>query len=43
MDPTHPARQDAGYQYVVVDDCWFDPQRDAAGNLRANPTEFPAA
>ncbi|MFJ8596794.1 glycoside hydrolase family 27 protein [Streptomyces sp. NPDC093598] len=32
----------AGYQYVVVDDCWFDPQRDAAGNLRANPTKFPS-
>ncbi len=23
-----------GYQYVVVDDCWFEPTRDAAGNLR---------
>ncbi|MFE9021383.1 glycoside hydrolase family 27 protein [Streptomyces sp. NPDC007808] len=34
--------RDAGYQYVVVDDCWFDPQRDAAGNLRANPTKFPS-
>ncbi|WP_030735146.1 ricin-type beta-trefoil lectin domain protein [Streptomyces sp. NRRL S-31] len=32
----------AGYQYVVVDDCWFDPQRDATGNLRANPTKFPS-
>ncbi|AKN72345.1 alpha-galactosidase [Streptomyces sp. PBH53] len=32
----------AGYQYVVVDDCWFDPQRDPAGNLRANPTKFPS-
>ncbi|MFI8166015.1 glycoside hydrolase family 27 protein [Streptomyces sp. NPDC085931] len=32
----------AGYQYVVVDDCWFDPQRDAAGNLRSNPTKFPS-
>lgn len=32
----------AGYQYVVVDDCWFDPQRDAAGDLRANPTKFPS-
>src|SRR3954451_7330542 len=21
--------RDAGYQYIVVDDCWFDPQRDA--------------
>ncbi|MFE0330976.1 glycoside hydrolase family 27 protein [Streptomyces sp. NPDC058960] len=34
--------KDAGYQYVVVDDCWFDPQRDSAGNLRANPTKFPS-
>ncbi|OUD04272.1 glycoside hydrolase family 27 protein [Streptomyces swartbergensis] len=32
----------AGYRYVVVDDCWFDPQRDAAGNLRANPAKFPS-
>ncbi|MET8578378.1 lectin [Streptomyces sp. NPDC005012] len=32
----------AGYQYVVVDDCWFDPQRDAQGNLRAHPTKFPS-
>ncbi|MEU4447047.1 ricin-type beta-trefoil lectin domain protein [Actinosynnema sp. NPDC050801] len=32
----------AGYRYVVVDDCWFDPQRDAQGNLRAHPTRFPA-
>ncbi|MER7476379.1 ricin-type beta-trefoil lectin domain protein [Streptomyces sp. NPDC126510] len=32
----------AGYQYVVVDDCWFDPQRDPAGNLRADPTKFPS-
>ncbi|MDX3245872.1 glycoside hydrolase family 27 protein, partial [Streptomyces sp. ME18-1-4] len=34
--------KDAGYQYVVVDDCWFDPQRDAAGNLRANSAKFPS-
>ncbi|MER5835799.1 ricin-type beta-trefoil lectin domain protein [Streptomyces sp. NPDC002130] len=34
--------KDAGYRYVVVDDCWFDPQRDAAGNLRANPAKFPS-
>ncbi|POX50662.1 RICIN domain-containing protein [Streptomyces sp. Ru72] len=34
--------KDAGYQYVVVDDCWFDPQRDSAGNLRANATKFPS-
>ncbi|MGW2256323.1 glycoside hydrolase family 27 protein [Streptomyces sp. NPDC001780] len=34
--------RDAGYEYVVVDDCWFDPQRDAQGNLRAHPTRFPS-
>ncbi|XVS61530.1 glycoside hydrolase family 27 protein [Actinosynnema sp. CA-299493] len=34
--------RDAGYQYVVVDDCWFDPQRDSAGNLRPHPTKFPS-
>jgi alpha-galactosidase len=32
----------AGYQYVVVDDCWFDPNRDAQGNLRGSPTKFPS-
>lgn len=35
--------RDAGYQYVVVDDRWFDPNRDAQGNLRAHPAKFPAA
>ncbi|MEO3755398.1 ricin-type beta-trefoil lectin domain protein [Streptomyces sp. B6B3] len=34
--------RDAGYEYVVVDDCWFDPQRDSQGNLRAHPTKFPS-
>ncbi|MEV5717108.1 ricin-type beta-trefoil lectin domain protein [Amycolatopsis mediterranei] len=33
--------RDAGYQYVVVDDCWFDPQRDSQGNLRGNASKFP--
>ncbi|WP_416973736.1 glycoside hydrolase family 27 protein [Streptomyces sp. 4F14] len=33
--------RDAGYRYVVVDDCWFDPQRDASGALRAHPSKFP--
>ncbi len=32
----------AGYQYVVVDDCWYDPQRDSAGNLRPNASRFPS-
>ncbi|MEU4623312.1 ricin-type beta-trefoil lectin domain protein [Actinoplanes sp. NPDC023801] len=34
--------RDLGYKYVVVDDCWFDPNRDSAGNLRANPQRFPS-
>ncbi|MDG4795692.1 ricin-type beta-trefoil lectin domain protein [Micromonospora sp. WMMD1082] len=32
----------AGYQYVVVDDCWQAATRDSAGNLRADPTRFPS-
>ena len=32
----------AGYQYVVVDDCWMQDTRDASGNLRANTTRYPS-
>lgn len=31
-----------GYQYVIVDDCWFDSNRDSAGNLRGDATRFPS-
>jgi len=31
-----------GYQYVVVDDCWFNPNRDSAGNLQGNSSRFPS-
>ncbi|MFE2476750.1 NPCBM/NEW2 domain-containing protein [Streptomyces sp. NPDC059389] len=31
----------AGYQYVNLDDCWALPNRDAAGNLVADPVRFP--
>jgi alpha-galactosidase len=34
--------RDRGYRYVVVDDCWFDPHRDAAGDLRGDPARFPS-
>jgi alpha-galactosidase len=34
--------RDAGYKYVVVDDCWFNTNRDAQGNLQAHPTRFPS-
>jgi alpha-galactosidase len=31
----------AGYQYVNVDDCWAEPQRDADGRMQANKARFP--
>ncbi|KAB1161705.1 alpha-galactosidase [Micromonospora sp. AMSO12t] len=34
--------RDLGYRYVVVDDCWFNPDRDAQGNLQAHPQRFPS-
>ena len=34
--------RDAGYKYVIVDDCWFNPQRDAQGNLEGSPDRFPS-
>jgi len=33
--------KDAGYQYIVIDDCW-QVSRDAAGNIVADPQRFPA-
>ncbi|GAB7039027.1 ricin-type beta-trefoil lectin domain protein [Catenuloplanes niger JCM 9533] len=34
--------RDLGYRYVVVDDCWMSPNRDANGNLQAEPSRFPS-
>ncbi len=34
--------RDLGYKYVVVDDCWFNPNRDSAGNLQGDPGRFPS-
>ncbi|WP_328536175.1 glycoside hydrolase family 27 protein [Streptomyces sp. NBC_00344] len=31
----------AGYTYVNLDDCWALPNRDASGNLVADPVRFP--
>ncbi len=31
----------AGYQYIVIDDCW-QVSRDAAGNIVADPEKFPS-
>ena len=33
--------KNAGYQYVNIDDCWAEPQRNAQGNLVPNRTRFP--
>jgi alpha-galactosidase len=33
--------KDAGYQYVVIDDCW-QVSRDANGNIMADPQRFPS-
>jgi alpha-galactosidase len=33
--------RDAGYRYVVVDDCWQDLTRGPHGELRASPDRFP--
>jgi len=34
--------KDAGYEYIVIDDCWSLKQRDKAGNLVADPEKFPS-
>ncbi|GAA2387641.1 hypothetical protein GCM10010404_50800 [Nonomuraea africana] len=34
--------KDAGYEYVNIDDCWMATQRDAAGDLQADPVRFPS-
>ncbi len=33
---------DAGYEYLVIDDCWSLPQRDKEGKLVADPKKFPS-
>ena len=32
---------EAGYEYVVIDDCWSLKERDAQGRLVADPAKFP--
>ena len=33
--------KDAGYNYIIIDDCWSMKQRDEGGNLVADPAKFP--
>ncbi|XP_077518805.1 alpha-galactosidase A-like [Amblyomma americanum] len=32
----------AGYEYLIVDDCWSSMSRDTSGNLVADPRRFPS-
>lgn len=32
---------EAGYEYVIIDDCWLLPDRDENGRLQPDPTRFP--
>jgi len=34
--------RDAGYNYIVLDDCWSVRERDPDGNLVADPVKFPS-
>jgi alpha-N-acetylgalactosaminidase len=31
----------AGYEYVIIDDCWLAKSRDSSGRLQPDPTRFP--
>jgi len=33
---------DAGYKYVIVDDCWLAKNRSADGKLESDKTRFPS-
>lgn len=34
--------KEAGYEYIVIDDCWSLKQRDESGRLVADPVKFPS-
>ena len=33
---------DAGYEYIIIDDCWLSHERDAEGKLQPDPERFPS-
>ena len=39
---SQPEWRNAGYEYVNIDDCWSDMERDANGRLVGNSTRFPS-
>ena len=34
--------REAGYEYVIIDDCWLAKERDADGRLQPDPERFPS-
>lgn len=32
----------AGYQYLLLDDCWLAKKRDSSGRLVPDPNRFPS-
>ena len=32
----------AGYQYIIIDDCWLASERDLNGLLQPDPDRFPS-
>ena len=34
--------KDAGYEYIVIDDCWSEQERDESGRLVADKNKFPS-
>ena len=32
----------AGYEYIIVDDCWLSHERDHNGELQPDPERFPS-
>lgn len=34
--------QEAGYEYIVIDDCWAVRERDPEGNMVPDPVKFPS-
>lgn len=33
---------DAGYEYIIIDDCWTSKERDENDRLQADPERFPS-
>lgn len=33
---------DAGYEYIIIDDCWMAKERDEQDRLVADPKRFPS-